>query len=453
MKSAYSETEYKMNVNKGFYGKPTVGSLVFAMRTVKDGADAIKALVTDINSKPSEDIVRVFLGASLFGGTGAAGLPTIAKQIESSAVNRNNLHMMACLMLPYFQTDTQDNPMKEINHEDFASKAQNALSFYRAQMDGVFDSVFMIGDPQKPVRGKHYEEGTKQLNMPHPFELFAAAQARKFFRSKHTEGAYKETRWYADPPELYGETLRELQWRDLRSDGTELQRYLESFILFNYYFSMYATPSMYNYQGASGEYFRSRTYGLDDELHNAKWLLGSFAHAKKKGMLWWKKIVFNGWGVNLPTQQFDELYQYLTNSARWYFGLLYEYSRTSETCWECGHRTCSRNFPNELINCVSAQVLLPDLFGATGAQMIARRACFPHWLKKAQGGGTHFLGKSDDFAKDAHANALIGDRENPFNVREGLRHMIIGQHADKTILFTRLVNRIYSIVARLRVVN
>jgi len=468
MTAVYSEEESSMNVNDGFYGKPPVGSLVFAWRANADGP--IKELIEEISSKTQNDKVFVFLAASLFGGTGASGLPAIATAIFNHAANKENLYMTASLMLPYFKYEGE--PQEKIDYTNFAVNSQNAISYYQKQMEkGLFNQVYMIGDPGKQdangkssgglVRGAYSTQGGTQLNMPHIFELFAAAQAKKFFDMDETSIPNRnKTKWYADPYHLKGNSLNELVWEDY-SDGAVLQQTIEDFMLFNYYFSMFIVPYIFDFVGNIGNYFELRPIGEEESFETPDWMHdgGNLAYHEmvSQGLmgLLGRKRKFTGWREdNIARASFETLYEYLTKSASWYFDLIHEYNEDSKNCDTCTSLDCSSNFSGTLRQCIQARVIFPGLFGSSGAWMIARRANFTKWLMKlADGKAATFQVESMIFIDEISSNALLNAVDDPrFGHPEGFNspRMNLGGHHTSDGIFTALAGSIYEIVAGLR---
>ena len=456
MTAAYDVDEYeKMDVTDGFYGRPTIGSLVFAWRTESSGV--INKLINEIGSKTlaEGDKVYVYLLASLFGGTGASGLPTIANAIKGHAANRDNLHMAACLMLPYFSYDKDTVPgdQAKIDHANFAANAQNAINYYRNQMENnIFDQVHMVGDPEKPVRGVYADRGGAQLNMPNVLELFAAAEVKKFFDSDPPAGAYQTTTWYAGPYFLEGDYLQDLTWNDYGS-GEALQEYIENFILFNYYYSMYVVPWVFDFEGKAGKYFGELrkfdgevAFNLPDWLYNGnfatyKWVFKSWGEAVAKLKL--KQRSFSHWGgEDIPRSSFETLFKYLTESANWYFNMVYEYHDNSKTCYKCDERTCGDSFAGKLASCLEARIMLPGLFGESGAKMLARRASLPGWLSKLGSGQADLFRKEAEiFARDTAQSALIDRRDCPIaGFYDGIN---LGRPNSMDDAFYELVDAIY----------
>jgi hypothetical protein len=133
--------------------------------------------------------VRVFIAGSVFGGTGAAGFPTIARllrQIIDEQGRGDLVSLTGALMLPYFSfpPPPMDATGKEANvarSEDLIVNTQEALKYYHRLFDAerVFDDMFMFGwDP--PFHIDFHQPGSKaQRNQSLPPELYPAICAAR----------------------------------------------------------------------------------------------------------------------------------------------------------------------------------------------------------------------------------------------------------------------------------
>lgn len=160
--------ELDMDLGLGFRGRPAVGAAVISGSTDRGHVlwDYIKGLV---GSK--SDDVNIFLAGSVFGGTGAAGLPGIARQCRKIIADNtspnpgapSNYSIGACLMLPYFtfsdQSCERENGELPVmaRSADQVLRSQLALEFYANSMAGptsdrAFDTIYLVGlDPEIPL--------------------------------------------------------------------------------------------------------------------------------------------------------------------------------------------------------------------------------------------------------------------------------------------------------------
>jgi hypothetical protein len=156
----------------GFVGNPNVGSVV--LNQFKH-SEEYKIFA---NNFGKDD--RIFIISSIFGGTGAAGFPTILKSIrdatEQSGIS-NTGHLKdasigALTVLPYFNIDVDEN--SPINASDFIEKTKAALEYYRKNVNGSLNALYYIGDNHV---GKAYQNdpgNNGQKNDAHFVELAGA---------------------------------------------------------------------------------------------------------------------------------------------------------------------------------------------------------------------------------------------------------------------------------------
>lgn len=128
----------------GFVGNPNVGSVI--LNQFKQ-SEEFKTFATNFGKDD-----RIFIISSIFGGTGAAGFPTILKSIRDAneQVGISNTGFLtdaaigALTVLPYFNIDVdQESP---INASDFIEKTKAALDYYKANVNKSVNALYYIGD-------------------------------------------------------------------------------------------------------------------------------------------------------------------------------------------------------------------------------------------------------------------------------------------------------------------
>lgn len=206
-----------VSFQNGFLGWPSVGSAIISS-AFSDMEHLTDAIAKDPNAK-------VLLMGSIFGGTGAASIPTLAKLLQKSFRSQNNPNnrehrsLGMVLMLPYFMFDNGDvesnkyheNP--NIDPLNFALKTKYALKYYyNHKMHEICDKIYLLGDSH--LNKVSYEKqigGQTQKNKPHYMELYAAFAAINFFGQKHNDDS--------DSNQVYMETCRRsvdsVNWGDL----------------------------------------------------------------------------------------------------------------------------------------------------------------------------------------------------------------------------------------------
>src|SRR5436305_15139955 len=185
----YSEEEKTTSLERGFRGHPSIGAAVLAATVELDQDEPWRTLRDQIALDVGNgQMAKVILCGSVFGGTGAAGVPTIARLVDGvfreAADNNNqpNFRIGALLMLPYFSFDKVQEEGIKANAEDFLLNNQTALDYYYKQDDlDVFDAAYLLGNDYLTNMLSSSLGGNAQENEPHVLEFYAALGALHFF--------------------------------------------------------------------------------------------------------------------------------------------------------------------------------------------------------------------------------------------------------------------------------
>jgi len=185
----YEPSEKKLKLSEGFRGRPNIGSAAMLATTADEKDIYWSQIYKAIDVAKGGEDVRIFLVSSIFGGTGAAGFPNIARRIRQIQQDRqvtSNLHIGGALMLPYFTYEIPDKDMTgEVfaRPEQFIEQTKGALEYYARlfKHKKIFDQVYIIGwDPLAKL--KNFKPGGNTQNNPPLFsELYAALGALRFF--------------------------------------------------------------------------------------------------------------------------------------------------------------------------------------------------------------------------------------------------------------------------------
>ena len=184
----YTRKERGTSLNEGFRGHPSIGAAVLAKKySVRTGDssqwnDFIDKVRQDIGSGGN---IKIFLAGSVFGGTGAAGIPTIARLLRDSLSEYGSRILIGgALILPYFNfTAPEDETKLFAKSENFLTNTKAALKYY-SQKDNVFNFMYFIGDSLvTPV--KQFSAGAStQKNDAHIVDFYSALAAIDFFRQQ-----------------------------------------------------------------------------------------------------------------------------------------------------------------------------------------------------------------------------------------------------------------------------
>lgn len=202
LNALYSEDEQKQNTDKGFYGHPSIGALIFnymiknAKWNPDEGAGDIAGPVINYLATPTNE-AKVFIIGSIFGGTGASIFSNLAKYIRKSAVKggcNNRLFMSGCLLLPYFNFPAPEvGSDLKVDSNDFYIKSKVALKQYGLDptlvktgnaTDYTFDTLYTLGqEPLHITSDVHCDGGQGQCNHFDLVDLLAADAMVKFFNA------------------------------------------------------------------------------------------------------------------------------------------------------------------------------------------------------------------------------------------------------------------------------
>lgn len=166
-----ADTELNLNMNVGFKGNPNIGSVVF--HKIGETTE-FSAFVTRFNPQQGDKVVII---GSLFGGTGASGIPEIVKAINARVSNAT-ASIGTILVLPYFRPAEQRGGA--IQASRFNSKTKAALSYYSdSGIKDMINSIYYVGDPY-PTVIPYCEGGVGQKNNANLVELIAAMMIEHF---------------------------------------------------------------------------------------------------------------------------------------------------------------------------------------------------------------------------------------------------------------------------------
>lgn len=200
----YSNLEKKNTLKEGFGGHPSIGSAALAktIDLVNDNT------WSEFNKRirAEDETAKVFLFASIFGGTGASGFPTIARIIKDVLP----VELGGALLLPYFKfIDDRDDSKLKARSDEFFMNTQAALNYYHLlDQTNIYKAVYLLGDEHR-VEVENNPGGKPQENAPHFVELYGALSAIDFFGRNFAQ--VKGTQYCV----VGRESNNGLQWTDL----------------------------------------------------------------------------------------------------------------------------------------------------------------------------------------------------------------------------------------------
>ena len=185
------DKEQDLKLREGYRGNAHVGAtaLVAAMLDSESTIEAtLRTLMTDAQGRR----INIFIVGSAFGGTGAAGFPTLARALHRIRTSEDfthgkNVTLGGMLLLPYFSF-TDDAPEGEVvvASTDLLPKAQLALEYYHNlfQHEKALDRFYALGWEHLIPLGYNKPGTEEQCNPAMPPELFAATAALDFFANE-----------------------------------------------------------------------------------------------------------------------------------------------------------------------------------------------------------------------------------------------------------------------------
>lgn len=236
----YTKDEQESELDVGFRGRPSIGSAVMSQMadelysTVNPWDILVKNITNDYRKgiKP-----KVFICGSIFGGTGASGIPTIGRLLNNKlGEDRDKVDIASIFMLPYFEFSVPNNFKDEIfaNSEQFLLNTEAALNYYNVQTEiisefdkisPIFDLVYLLGC-QNFSEVKFSLGKDSQINKPHFLELYAGLALRDFIKNENISSGKIAIIGY--------ENQGKLTWNDISYKDPEIKNKIINGTLFAY---------------------------------------------------------------------------------------------------------------------------------------------------------------------------------------------------------------------------
>ena len=178
MEILYDRPQISAPLDEGFLGNPNMGAPVFA-ETIDFSEQPWKRLDEDMGKGQSEGGTRIVLCGSVFGGTGASGIPNVAKilrqRLQDHHASQSQAKIILNLAMPYFSIRQVEGAAVQATGKDFLPNAKAALQYYDEQKYLDFcDAMYILGEADMAPIEVSKLGGRLQRNCAHPLELFAA---------------------------------------------------------------------------------------------------------------------------------------------------------------------------------------------------------------------------------------------------------------------------------------
>lgn len=179
----YTEDERDLPLKGGFYSHTSIGSYYMTNGIVDDNGNFKNEWQTFFqNITPDDKIVII---CSMFGGTGASGVPTLGRRIKENAKTKD-CQIAGIFLEPYFQNIKKDGEQSIINWEQFCIKSRIAFEYYRNQKfeETIFDKMYFLGEESnKLMPVEDHIDLSEQLNKANVIELYAATAVIDFIKN------------------------------------------------------------------------------------------------------------------------------------------------------------------------------------------------------------------------------------------------------------------------------
>lgn len=194
----YEPADLALVLDQGYRARPNIGAVALKQdleRSAGIAGQGLQELLVNLNQDLQNGDARVFVIGSVFGGTGAAGLPTfpaLVKNLASSVIaeaHREKIRYGCAMLTPYFTFPQGTPPAGQIGPDSTqqAVATQAALLHY-AGVPPEYEHIYLIGAPNRVATSNAYQMGgSDQANQAHYVELVAALAAWQFFGLNDTK--------------------------------------------------------------------------------------------------------------------------------------------------------------------------------------------------------------------------------------------------------------------------
>lgn len=236
----YSEEELSEPLEKGFKGHPNIGSLVIT-KNFDINADPWVYLMGDkstILNEATNENVKIILCGSVFGGTGAAGIPTISKILYERFATQARVSLSCILMLPYFSFNGMNLTGIKAASDKFIENTKYALEYYHNEKYyDYFTKLYVIGDDVLIECDKASLGGQEQVNRSLIPELIASLAIKDCIEDQSGDKKVSYSRKSTDEKDI---------WKSLPMTDVEKNKLLQ-YMLFSLHYTKLYHPMLRSY--------------------------------------------------------------------------------------------------------------------------------------------------------------------------------------------------------------
>ena len=176
----------KIDIGKGMYGKPPVGSTCLNVKisnieTDKNVNDPLIKLVNDISRSNS----KVVICGSLFGGTGAGGVPTLAKYIRDKVGPDVEITIIDLMRWFHLSQDQKVSEEARLRYNE-----ESGIYYLKDKIAEYVDACVLLG-PKTTTEREHEDVG-EQTEKSNYINLVAAVIANNAFNSTEITDMFED---------------------------------------------------------------------------------------------------------------------------------------------------------------------------------------------------------------------------------------------------------------------
>jgi hypothetical protein len=193
----FTQEEQRLKLDIGYQARAHVGSAAMTAAIRKESDPFWVDIVNKLIAAGGGDGVDLLLVGSAFGGTGAAGFPTVARllrrELDRKGI-RKGARISGVLMLPYFGFTPPKRGATVARADELLPQTKAALRYYHDlfEREHVFDEAYLVGWNSKFELGYHNPGKGGQINPALLPELIAAVGACGFFAGEPPKQPPKE---------------------------------------------------------------------------------------------------------------------------------------------------------------------------------------------------------------------------------------------------------------------
>jgi len=178
----FERGELEMSVKQGFRGRPAIGATVFA-NSVNFDRGMWKDFRTAIQHSATSAPPHVLFAGSVFGGSGASGVPTLVRLLSNNLeADVANARYGLILFLPFFQFRKVEGEAIQADPGSFPLAAAEALKYYNERnFLSICHTIYALGEEIPAEMAVSAVGAKEQRNEPHFIELVAGMGALRFF--------------------------------------------------------------------------------------------------------------------------------------------------------------------------------------------------------------------------------------------------------------------------------